>query len=540
MYNKQKITKMKTKKLITTSFCVACLASIMSAQYHFRQTQDKAVFVRGELGTWDQCCVWNPAVVKDGDTLRMWYTGYDANVWSNPGGGIGYAWSLDGIQWNRYERNPVLVAGYAWETPKVSFCTVILDADTFKMWYGAATPSGSAPTIGGYAYSLDGKSWTKYPDPVLQCGPAGDWDDALICPSTVIKEEDGYKMWFYGGRSGFPFESSMPQTGLATSADGVHWTKYNNEATAGAPYAASDPVIKVGAEGEWDSHRIFGTIVLPTATGYEAWYQGVKPPFNTSTPCHIGFATSENGIDWEKWPNNPVFVDAPEIVSWGKTYYTGSILYFEDYYHMWFSCFHTKYQAMPEIGYATSNYILVDPPIGDITLVTEESISIDLDDHFQYIQGIPDSTVIEDTITYTLKSIPASDTAEITLEGTMLNIMAGAYEGSTTFEIMASAGFTKNYSSVIVAVQRPTGVDNQTKNSGFSIYPNPTNKLVTIETGIPDLYKICITSLNGQLINSREMEGTSHQIDLSSFRKGVYFMTIRSKDFVSTKKIVKL
>ena len=31
-----------------------------------------------------------------------------------------------------------------------------------------------------------------------------------------------------------------------------------------------------------------------------------------------------------------------------------------------------------------------------------------------------------------------------------------------------------------------------------------------------------------------------YQLDLSSFRKGVYFITIRSKDFVTTRKIVKL
>jgi hypothetical protein len=36
------------------------------------------------------------------------------------------------------------------------------------------------------------------------------------------------------------------------------------------------------------------------------------------------------------------------------------------------------------------------------------------------------------------------------------------------------------------------------------------------------------------------MEGKSHQIDLSSFQKGVYFITIRSKDFVTTRKVIKL
>ncbi len=42
------------------------------------------------------------------------------------------------------------------------------------------------------------------------------------------------------------------------------------------------------------------------------------------------------------------------------------------------------------------------------------------------------------------------------------------------------------------------------------------------------------------MIHRTEMEGTSHQIDLSTFQKGVYFITIRSKDFATTRKIIKL
>jgi hypothetical protein len=71
------------------------------------------------------------------------------------------------------------------------------------------------------------------------------------------------------------------------------------------------------------------------------------------------------------------------------------------------------------------------------------------------------------------------------------------------------------------------------------IYPNPTNNLVTIETGISDPYYIDIISLNGQLILSEYIEGTSYQIDLSTIGKGIYFIRIRSKDFVNTKKIIK-
>ena len=72
------------------------------------------------------------------------------------------------------------------------------------------------------------------------------------------------------------------------------------------------------------------------------------------------------------------------------------------------------------------------------------------------------------------------------------------------------------------------------------LYPNPTNTFLTIETEYADHYSIKITSLNGQEVFIGEMEGSLHQIDLSSFQKGVYFITIRLKDFVKIEKIIKL
>jgi hypothetical protein len=72
------------------------------------------------------------------------------------------------------------------------------------------------------------------------------------------------------------------------------------------------------------------------------------------------------------------------------------------------------------------------------------------------------------------------------------------------------------------------------------IFPTPTSKLITIQVGEPGEYSIEIISMNGQQIHNENMEGNKHQLDLSSFQKGVYFITIRSKDFVTTRKIVKL
>jgi hypothetical protein len=36
------------------------------------------------------------------------------------------------------------------------------------------------------------------------------------------------------------------------------------------------------------------------------------------------------------------------------------------------------------------------------------------------------------------------------------------------------------------------------------------------------------------------MDGTTKQIDMTSFKKGVYFVTVRSEEFMRTEKVVKL
>jgi hypothetical protein len=76
--------------------------------------------------------------------------------------------------------------------------------------------------------------------------------------------------------------------------------------------------------------------------------------------------------------------------------------------------------------------------------------------------------------------------------------------------------------------------------ANVSVYPNPAYDIITIRSAQPEHMSVEITSPKGQLISIQEMDGTTLQLDLSSFQKGVYFITIRSKDFLTTKKIIKL
>jgi len=116
-------------------------------------------------------------------------------------------------------------------------------------------------------------------------------------------------------------------------------------------------------------------------------------------------------------------------------------------------------------------------------------------------------------------------------------IVEGKAVGMTEIYVTTTDGQFKN--TCHITVTPGVGIANAKANR-ISIFPNPANDRLSIGTDNPDHYSINIIPLNGQLIYSSTMEGTTHQIDLSSFQKGIYFITIRSKDFVITRKIIKL
>jgi hypothetical protein len=113
--------------------------------------------------------------------------------------------------------------------------------------------------------------------------------------------------------------------------------------------------------------------------------------------------------------------------------------------------------------------------------------------------------------------------------------LEGMENGTYWLYATDTSGYISEPSAFTVA-----GVGIEHKNTeNLKIFPNPTYTLLTIEMATSDMINIEIISLNGQIQLSKELEGTTHQIDLSSFQTGIYFISIRSGDFVTTRKIVK-
>lgn len=72
------------------------------------------------------------------------------------------------------------------------------------------------------------------------------------------------------------------------------------------------------------------------------------------------------------------------------------------------------------------------------------------------------------------------------------------------------------------------------KNQEIKIYPNPASDIITISTNIHK-EAIIITNILGEILIEKSIESTSEIIDLSSLKKGIYFITINNK----TEKIIK-
>jgi predicted GH43/DUF377 family glycosyl hydrolase len=97
---------------------------------------DGCVLDAGPPGSWDSIYAEDPTVVYDGKTYLMWYAGVESG---GPETRIGYATSTDRINWTKHSGNPVLDLGPSgyWDDLFVYEPAVIIDGSTFKMWFAA-------------------------------------------------------------------------------------------------------------------------------------------------------------------------------------------------------------------------------------------------------------------------------------------------------------------------------------------------------------------------------------------------------------------
>src|SRR6266545_3823339 len=123
-------------------------------------------------------------------------------------------------------------------------------------------------------------------NPVLRPTAATVLDNDNVDDAALAKVGSTYVMWY----SGTSEDGGKPAVFMATSSDGLTWTRGNSGA----------PVLQ-GTPAAFDGDGVYGPDVLydpaDPAAPYRMWYSGRSGVFGA-----IGYATSADGIAWVKSP----------------------------------------------------------------------------------------------------------------------------------------------------------------------------------------------------------------------------------------------
>ncbi len=168
----------------------------------------------GPAGSWDENIRERGWFMYDNGMYHAWYGGwrgeYDHNVPRLVK--LGYATSTDGVNWTKHPNNPIYD-----ETWIEDMCVVKNDSMYFMYAEDEYTGDGNHVHVVLYK-SSDGINWIKH-GPVLERDGNG-WESYEVATPTVWKEDDGWYMLYEGIG-----DETAGQIGLATSADGINWTR---------------------------------------------------------------------------------------------------------------------------------------------------------------------------------------------------------------------------------------------------------------------------------------------------------------------------
>ncbi|TLZ46627.1 MAG: hypothetical protein E6K19_00675, partial [Methanobacteriota archaeon] len=254
------------------------------------------VVPNGPPGTADSVYARTPFVLREADgTYKMWYSGLDG--YRNR---MLYATSVDGISWTKHGViMDVLVPPYYWDS--VAGQSVLKINSTYHMWFSAGYWSGGPFTYWAQIYhatSRDGVGWDVSG---VALPPNQAWDIGLVGTPWVVQDDAGLFWLFIGG-----WDGSSTRIGVATSENGTSFVPY-----------AGNPIIDLGASGAWDSLDTNTPAVIP-GSPWGMFFAGDEYRGTAS----IGIATSDDGLNWTKFPFNPVIVPDPAPAFDSQAVYT--------------------------------------------------------------------------------------------------------------------------------------------------------------------------------------------------------------------------
>ena len=199
------------------------------------------------------CVMPNPI----GEGYLMWYT---AQRWEGTVGRsrICIAHSADGLHFERRHEEPILLPEADYEDQSVMNPFVMFEDGIFRMWYAAGETY--EPNVICYAESKDGIRWVKdRRNPIFTCAPENEYEQNRIGAVQVLREEDGYIMFYIGYR-----DVDTACICAARSRDGItDWRR-----------VPENPLVTPTA-GAWDADSCYKPAVIRDEDGvYHIWYNG--------------------------------------------------------------------------------------------------------------------------------------------------------------------------------------------------------------------------------------------------------------------------
>lgn len=231
---------------------------------------ETALFTGTGRDTWDREIRERGWILREGDTYRLWYTGYNDERSENKF--LGYATSPDGLQWTRWPANPIFRERW------VEDVQVLKHEGTYVMF-----AEGWRNEKIQRLTSNDGVQWQADGDIEIRDTRGKPLPPAHYGTPTV---------WIEGSKRYLFYEQSDEAIWLATSDDWQHWTNVEDE-----------PVISRGPE-PFDRHKIALNQVMKYRGRYYGYYHALAEKGSRDWTTNV--ATSPDLVHWKKYPQNPI------------------------------------------------------------------------------------------------------------------------------------------------------------------------------------------------------------------------------------------
>lgn len=177
----------------------------------------------------------------------------------------------------------------------------------------------------------------------------------------------------------------------------------------------------------------------------------------------------------------------------------------------------------------TANNAQVDPT--NLNLVNDLDLRITKNSVMYY------PWTLEPTMTYAEAS-QNTDNFRDNFEKVHVNNPDGLYTITVTHKGTLVGG-SQDFSMIVTGSNVTLNTESFEIPTGFSIYPNPTNGMFTLQTFDLDLDStVRVYDTNGRLILSKVIQSDMTPIDLSNVSEGIYYVNYSDSTKTETKKIV--